>query len=60
MISENFLNTMERDNLGKGEGKWGKKGQFWAIWHSWIEVFLEEVLGLFANEGTTFMLNLSS
>ena len=25
MISESFLNTIECDDLGKGEGKWGKK-----------------------------------
>ena len=37
-------------------GKWGeKKGQFWAISYFWIEVFLNEVLGLQGYEGTTFM-----
>ena len=57
------FNTIECNHRGKGEVSEGKKkGQFWAISNSyfWIEVFLNDVLGLLAYEGTTFMLNLSS
>ena len=37
---------IEYDHRGKGEGKWGEKGQFWATSYVWIEAFLEEALGL--------------
>ena len=35
----------------------GEKGQFWAVSYFWAEFFLKEVLGLSANEETTFMLD---
>ena len=57
------FNTIECNHRGKGDGSEEKKQQqqqFWAISYFWIEVFLKDVLGLLAYEGTTFMLNLSS
>ena len=55
-----FLNTMECDHRGRGEGKWGEQGTILSYSYFWIEVFHKEVLGLLAYEGTTFMFNLSS
>ena len=55
MISGDFLTRWNAITVGKGRGIEGKKGQSWAISYFWIEVFLKEVLGLLAYEGTTFM-----
>ena len=55
-----FLNTMECNHRGRGEGKWGEQGTILSYSYFWIEVFHKEVLGLLAYEGTAFMFNLSS
>ena len=60
MISADFLTRWNAITAGKGRGSEEGKGQFCAISYFWIELFLKEVLGLSAYEGTTFMLNLSS
>ena len=53
MKSTDFLTRWNAITVwGKGRGSEGKKGQFWAISCFLIELFLRDVLGLLAWEGT--------